>query len=131
MSSTCLIYFSILSGGVLLKKVCLKIVQISQQKPLLKSPFIKVAGFAGSVTLLKKYSNTGVFLWNLRNLNIYFVEHLQMADSGSCKHSIWTCHKIEDVNSTELFRKMKLKPPIPLKKSIENSFWIYKIVRNI
>ena len=94
-SSTCLIYFSIFSGGVLLKKAFLKIAEISQETPLLRSPFIKVAGFAGSVILFKKYSTASVFLWNLRNLNTYLVEHLQAAASGSCKYSIWTCHKIK------------------------------------
>ena len=39
--------------------------------------------------------------------NTYFVENLQTAASGSCKHSIWTCYKIKDVDSTEFFRKMK------------------------
>ena len=35
---------------------------------MLESPFIKVAGFAGSATLLKGDSNIGVFLRNMRNL---------------------------------------------------------------
>ena len=34
---------------------------------MLESPFIKVAGFVDSATLFKKDSNTGAFLWNLRN----------------------------------------------------------------
>ena len=33
----------------------------------MESPFIKIAGFAGSATLLKEDSNTGFFLWILRN----------------------------------------------------------------
>ena len=66
----------------------------------------------------KKDSNTGFFLWNLRNFkSIYFVEHQQTAASGSCKHSIWTCLEIKDVDSTEFFRKMKL-PSSPSKKRL-------------
>ena len=42
--------------------------------------------------------------------NTFFIEHLRTAASGSCKHSIWTCHEIKDVDSTEFFRKMKLAP---------------------
>ena len=49
--------------------------------------------------------------------NIYFVEHLQTAASGSSKHSIWTCFEIKDVDSTEFFRKMKLPSP-HLKKGL-------------
>ena len=71
-----------------------------RKTPVLESPFIKVAGFAGSATLLKKYSNTGVFLWNLLK-KTYFVEHLQTAASGSCKHSIWTCYKIRIYTNIE------------------------------
>ena len=86
---------------------------------MLESPFIKVSGFAGSATLLKKDCNTSVFLWNLRNFwNIYFVENLQMAASSSCKHSAWTCLEIKDVVSTEFFRKMELPFPPHLKKRL-------------
>ena len=42
--------------------------------------------------------------------NTYFIEHLRTAASGSCKHSIWTCCEIKDVDSTEFFRKMKQAP---------------------
>ena len=42
--------------------------------------------------------------------NTYFIEHLRTAASGSCKHSIWTCCEIKDVDSTEFFRKIKLAP---------------------
>ena len=38
---------------------------------MLESPFIKVAGLR-STTLLKRDSNTGVFLWSLQN----FYKHL-------------------------------------------------------
>ena len=58
---------------------------------MLESLFSEVAGFAGSATLSKRDSNTGVFL------NIYFVEHLQTAASGSCKYLIWTCFEIKEV----------------------------------
>ena len=50
--------------------------------------------------------------------NIYFVEHLQTAVAGSCKHSIWTCFEIKGADSTEFFRKMKLPAPPPLKKGL-------------
>ena len=91
---------------------------------MLESPFIKVAGSAGSATSFKKESNTDVFLWNLRNFEkTYFVEYLQTATSGSCNHSIWTCFEIKDVDSTEFFRKMKLPSP-HLKKGLLNS-WKY------
>ena len=57
--------------------------------------------------------------------NTYFVEHLQTAASGSCKHSIWACYKVKNVDSTEFFRKMKLAtlPPTPQKKSC----WKYSL----
>ena len=99
-----LIYSSSFIGGVLLKKMCLKMAQIWQEDTFVGILFIKVAGFADSATLLKKYSNTGVFLWNL------FVEHLQTAASGPCKHSIWACYserwnllKVSVENSLSIF----------------------------
>ena len=59
--------------------------------------------------------------------NIYFVEHLQTAASGSCKHSIWTCLEIKDVDSTEFYRKMKL--PFPhLKKRLVESKDVYNVL---
>ena len=86
---------------------------------MLESPFIKIAGFAGSATLLKDYP-TQVFSCEIceNYKNTYFVEHLQTAGSGSWKHSIWACYKVKDVDLTEFFRKMKLAtlPPTPLKK---------------
>ena len=45
---------------------------------MLESPFIKVAGFAGSATLLKKDSSAGISCGISETFkNIYFVEHLQ------------------------------------------------------
>ena len=90
-----------------------------------------VAGFAGSATYLKK-TPTQVFSCGICETfkKIFLVEHLQTAAPGSCKHSIWTCFEIKDVDSTELFRKMKLPLPPPhlkerlverLKVSVENS----------
>ena len=82
---------------------------------MLESLFNKVAGFAGSATLLKKKSPTQVFSCGVCETfkNIYFVEHLQTAASGSCKHSTWTCFVIKNVDSTEFFREMKLPSPHP------------------
>ena len=84
-----------------------------------ESPFIKVVDFAGSATLLKKKTPTQVFSCGICETfkNICFVENLQTAASGSCKHSIWTCFEIKDVDSTEFFRKMKL-PSSPSKKKL-------------
>ena len=96
---------------------------------MLESPFIKVAGLAGSATLLKK-TPTQVFSCRICETfkNIYFVEHLQTTASGSFKHSVWTCLEIKDVDSTEFFRKIKLTSPHlkkrlaeRLKVSVENS----------
>ena len=81
---------------------------------MLESLFNKVAGFAGSATLLKK-TPTQVFSCGICETfkNIYFAEHLQVAASGSCKHSIWTCFEKKGIDSTEIFRKMKLPSPHP------------------
>ena len=49
------------TGGVLYKKLFLKISQISQENTQLESVFNKVAGLQAA-TLLKRDSNTGVFL---------------------------------------------------------------------
>ena len=49
-----------------LKKVFLKISQISQETLLLEPLFNKVTG-REPATLLKSDSNTGAFLWNFRN----------------------------------------------------------------
>ena len=57
--------------------------------------------------------------------NIYFVEYLQKAASGSCKHSIWTYFEIKDVGSIEFFRKMKVPSPY-LKKSLLKG-WKYPL----
>ena len=53
------------TGGVLWKKMFLKISQISQGNTCVGSLFNKVAGLR-PVTLLKRDSNAGVFLWSLR-----------------------------------------------------------------
>ena len=72
---------------------------------VLESPFIRVAG---SITLLKKDSNTGFSCGICETFkNIYFVEDLQTPASGSCKHSIWKCLEIKDVDSTEFFSLLK------------------------
>ena len=49
----------------------------------MESPFIKVVGFAGSASLLKKDSNTGGFFCGISETfkNLYFVKHLQTAAS--------------------------------------------------
>ena len=51
---------------------------------MLESPFIKVAGFVDSATLLKK-TPTQVLSCGICETfkNIYFVKHLQTAASGS------------------------------------------------
>ena len=49
------------------KKVCLKILQIPQEKASVGSLFNKVAGLFSPTTLLKRDSNTDVFLRNLQN----------------------------------------------------------------
>ena len=69
--------------------------------------------------LYQKETPTQVFSCGIYKTfkNIYFVEHLQTAASGSSKHSIWTCFEIKDVDSTEFFRKMKLPSP-HLKKGL-------------
>ena len=67
--------------GVLQKNVFkfLKFCKIHRKTPVLESLFNKVAGFQACI-LLKRYSNAGVFLWNLKNicerLNSYNVKHL-------------------------------------------------------
>ena len=53
------------TGGVLYKKLFLKISQILQENTLLESLSNKVAGLQAA-TLLKKDSNTGIFLWDLK-----------------------------------------------------------------
>ena len=65
-------YFSLLllprfSNNVVIRRCCsklvfLKIFQTSQEKPVLESFFNKVAGLKKSATLLKRDSNTGLFL---------------------------------------------------------------------
>ena len=66
------------SRGVLfclLKKVFLKLPQISPENNFIKT------------TLLKKDSNTGVFLWNLQKFkNTYFEEHLRTTASRTEKN---------------------------------------------
>ena len=62
------------TGGVLEKKVFLKIWQTSQEN--------SCVGF-NPATFLKRDSNTRVLLWNLRKFqNIYFEEHLRTTASG-------------------------------------------------
>ena len=118
------------SAEVFCKNGCVKKFRKFHWKTsVLESPFIKVAGVAGSATLLQK-TPTQVFSCRICETfkNIYFVEHLQTTASGSCKHSIWTCLEIKDVDSTEFFRKIKLTSPHlkkrlaeRLKVSVENS----------
>ena len=69
------------------------------------SPFIKDSSVR-SATSLKRLQHRRFlvkFAKLLKTLkNIYFVEHLQTAASGYCKHSIWICYEIKDVDSTKL-----------------------------
>ena len=81
--------------------------KVHRKTPLLESPFNKVAGFAGSAALIKN-TPTQVFFCEICETfkNTYFVEQLQTTACGSCKHSIWACYKVKDIDSTEFFRKM-------------------------
>ena len=54
------------TGGVLWKKVFLKILQVSQENASVRVSLIKLQAWRPA-SLLKRGSNTGAFLWNLQN----------------------------------------------------------------
>ena len=70
------------TGDILLKKCVLtKFPKFYRKAPVLESIFNRVAGLRAT-TLLKRDSNTSVFLWNLRIFkNTYFEEHLRTTAS--------------------------------------------------
>ena len=118
------------------KKVCLKIPQISQENTCVGISFCKSCSLRRLCNVIEKTPTQVFSCWICKTFkNIYFVEHLQIAVSGSCKHSIWTCFKIKDIDSTEFFRKIELPyPSAPhpkeklverLKVSIEKSSWSF------
>ena len=87
------------SGGVLLKKVFLKILLYSQESTCVWVFLInKVAGLKANLlkrrlaTLLKRNSNTDIFLWILRN----FQEHLIWKTSANGCFWRW-CEKSLDL----------------------------------
>ena len=99
--------------------MCLKISQISQENTCVGISFYKSCSLRRLCNFIKKTPTQVFSCWICKTFkNIYYVEHLQIAVSGSCKHSIWTCFKIKDIDSTEFFRKIELPyplspPPLP------------------
>ena len=125
------------------KKVCLKIPQISQENTCVGISFCKSCSLRRLCNVIEKTPTQVFSSWICKTFkNIYFVEHLQIAVSGSCKHSIWTCFKIKDIDSTEFFRKIELPYPLspPSKRKacwkVESIHWeeflkFLRISRNI
>ena len=113
-----LTFFFDLQRRCFLKKVSLKYFANFTAKQLRWNLFLFKLKALQVLQLYLKKSPAQVFSWGIRETfkSIYFVEHLhvehlQTSTSGSCKHSIWTCFEIKDVDSSEFFRKMKLPFP--------------------
>ena len=77
----------------------LKTCKISKEKPVLESLFNWVASLRPEF-LLKRDSNTGVFLWNLQNLikNTFFTEHLLAGSCSRYRNGLW--------NSSHIFKNI-------------------------
>ena len=91
---------------VFFKKGVLKNFANFTEKKLCWSLLLIKSQALSPATLLKRDSNTGFFLWNLRILkNIYFKEYLQITASAVSK----TESKLKKISSKSIIKQQKLK----------------------